>query len=231
MTRLESPNPVMSKAERVGVLREHLAQQVQLIESSAGRLALVGLGHARGTLGFSTREPVRRSSRWWSGADARPVHRAVGRYSCQRPLGRTSGCLPSSRWTQHPPPNGSGLYEVLTTLPSPRSEEFLKIRWRTWTTAELVARATATPLVFEPGTKTMDSNTNYLVLGMIVERATGHSYPHEIEHRIIRPGGLPGTARRGTDPFIHGPHAHGYLPIERDGSRNSSTSQRSIPES
>jgi D-alanyl-D-alanine carboxypeptidase len=111
--------------------------------------------------------------------------------------------------------HSSGLYEVLATLPSPRSEEFLKIRWRTWTTAELVARATAKPLVFEPGTKAMYSNTNYLVLGMIVERATGHSYAHEIERRIIRPLNLTGTSLPGTDPYIHGPHARGYLPTER----------------
>jgi D-alanyl-D-alanine carboxypeptidase len=113
--------------------------------------------------------------------------------------------------------HSSGLYEVLATMPSPRSEEFLKIRFKTWTTAELVARATAHPLVFEPGTRTMYSNTNYLVLGMIVTRVTGHSYADEIEHRIIRPLKLSGTSMPGTDPDIHGPHAHGYLPLERDG--------------
>jgi D-alanyl-D-alanine carboxypeptidase len=113
--------------------------------------------------------------------------------------------------------HSSGLFEVLATMPSPRSEEFLKIRFKTWTTAELVARATAHPLVFEPGTKTMYSNTNYLVLGMIIKRVTGHSYAHEIEHRIIRPLHLHGTSMPGTDPSIHGPHARGYLPLERDG--------------
>jgi D-alanyl-D-alanine carboxypeptidase len=113
--------------------------------------------------------------------------------------------------------HSSGLYEVLATLPSPRSEEFLKLRWRTWTTAELVARATANPLIFDPGTRTKYSNTNYLVLGMLVERLTGNSYAHEIERRIIRPLQLHGTSLPGTDPVIHGPHARGYLPIERDG--------------
>jgi D-alanyl-D-alanine carboxypeptidase len=113
--------------------------------------------------------------------------------------------------------HSSGLYEVLATLPSPRSEEFLRLRWRTWTTAELVARATANPLLFDPGTRTKYSNTNYLVLGMLVERLTGNSYAHEIESRIIRPLQLHGTSLPGTDPVIHGPHARGYLPIERDG--------------
>lgn len=113
--------------------------------------------------------------------------------------------------------HSSGLHEVLQTLPSPRSEEFLQIRWRTWTTAELVARATAKPLLFEPGSQAKYNNTGYLVLGMIVEKLTGNSYAHEIERRIIRPLRLHGTSLPRTNPVIHGPHAHGYLPIERDG--------------
>jgi D-alanyl-D-alanine carboxypeptidase len=111
----------------------------------------------------------------------------------------------------------SGLHEVLATLPSPRSADFLKIRYRTWTTAELVARATAYPLDFDPGDAAAYSNTNYLVLGLIVEGVTGRSYAHEIERRIIHPLHLTHTSVPGTDPDIRGPHAHGYLSIEQDG--------------
>ena len=39
---------------------------------------------------------------------------------------------------------------------------------------ELVARATAYPLLFKPGTDYAYSDTNYLVLGMLVQRITGH---------------------------------------------------------
>lgn len=108
----------------------------------------------------------------------------------------------------------SGLYEVLRTLPSPRSEEFLAIRFKTWTTEELVARATAYPLVFEPGKQVQYNNTGYLVLALIVKRVTGHSAADEIERRIIRPLHLSDTTEPGTDPRIHGPHAHGYLPLD-----------------
>ncbi len=111
----------------------------------------------------------------------------------------------------------SGLYEVLRTLPSPRSSDFLKIRYRTWTTAGLVARATPYPLDFDPGKAAEYSNTNYLVLGMVVERLTGHSYAHEIERRIIRPLHLTHTSVPGTDPDIRGPHAHGYLALDGGG--------------
>lgn len=109
----------------------------------------------------------------------------------------------------------SGLYEVLRTLPSPRSEEFLAIRFKTWTTEELVARATAYPLVFEPGEKVQYNNTGYLVLALIVKRATGHSAATEIEHRIIRPLHLSDTSEPGTVPRIRGPHAHGYLALDQ----------------
>ncbi|WP_237771217.1 serine hydrolase domain-containing protein [Kribbella sp. ALI-6-A] len=113
--------------------------------------------------------------------------------------------------------HSSGLYEVLATMPNPRSEEFLKIRWNTWTTAELVARATAYPLVFTPGSKVQYNNTGYLVLGLIVEKLTGTSYADQIERRVIRPLHLSGTSVPGTNPFVPGPHAHGYLPLQRNG--------------
>ncbi|MGC4938787.1 serine hydrolase domain-containing protein [Kribbella sp. DT2] len=111
--------------------------------------------------------------------------------------------------------HSSGLHEVLATLPSPRSEEFLAIRWKTWTTAELVARATAYPVDFAPGSQVVYNNTGYLVLGLIVEKVTGHSYADAIKHRIIKPLQLRSTSVPGTNPFILGPHARGYLPLEK----------------
>jgi D-alanyl-D-alanine carboxypeptidase len=111
----------------------------------------------------------------------------------------------------------SGLPDVLRTLPSPRSAAYLKLRWRSWTTAELVSRVSSMKLDFRPGRRAAYSNTNYLVLGMVVEHVTGHSYAREIRSRIIRPLRLSGTSLPGTDVDIHGPHAHGYLSLELDG--------------
>lgn len=113
----------------------------------------------------------------------------------------------------------SGIPEVLTTFPRPGTPEFLNLRWRTWTTRQLVDRVADAPLLFEPGTQASYSNTNYLVLGMIIERATGLSYATAIERRIIRPLRLHGTSLPGRDPSIRGPHAHGYMAVqEPDGS-------------
>ncbi|MGW0801815.1 serine hydrolase domain-containing protein [Nonomuraea sp. NPDC002799] len=56
------------------------------------------------------------------------------------------------------------------------------------------------------------SNTNYILLGMIIEKVTGHSLAAELKRRIFTPLGmrdtyLPVKAAEG----IKGPHGHGYL--------------------
>ena len=110
----------------------------------------------------------------------------------------------------------SGLYDYRLTLPLPPSQEFLDNRWRTWTAAEQIERAVAHPPTFEPpGSAFAYSNTNYLVLGQIIEKVTGRSYGKEIERRIIRPLRLHRTSVPGTSPWIRGPHPHGYAPVER----------------
>ncbi|MGH3990081.1 MAG: serine hydrolase domain-containing protein, partial [Pseudonocardiaceae bacterium] len=112
----------------------------------------------------------------------------------------------------------SGLYDYLRTLPMPPGQEFVDNRWRTWTAAELVQRAVAQPPTFEPpGSAFAYSNTNYLLLGQIVEKVTGRSYGEEIERRVIRPLRLRGTAVPGTSPRIRGPHPHGYVPTQQNG--------------
>ncbi|MFY1691906.1 serine hydrolase domain-containing protein [Plantactinospora sp. WMMB782] len=108
----------------------------------------------------------------------------------------------------------SGLYDVRRTLPMPPRPEFFANRWRTWTAAELVARAVAHPPAFEPPGRTFEySNTNYLLLGQIVEKVTGESYGDEIRRRIIRPLRLTRTELPGTSPYIRGPHSRGYVPV------------------
>ena len=74
------------------------------------------------------------------------------------------------------------------------------------------------PPTFEPSGSAFDySNTNYILLGLIIEKVTGRSYGKEIEHRIIRPLRLHDTTVPGTSPRIGRPHPHGYVPAEQDG--------------
>jgi Tol biopolymer transport system component/CubicO group peptidase (beta-lactamase class C family) len=43
------------------------------------------------------------------------------------------------------------------------------------------------PLAFEPGSRGVYSNTNYIALGLVIEKVTGRSYGQELEQRILRP--------------------------------------------
>jgi D-alanyl-D-alanine carboxypeptidase len=110
----------------------------------------------------------------------------------------------------------SGLPDYLTTFPRPGTPEFVNLRWQTWSPNELIARVSDEPLLFTPGTQASYSNTNYLLLGQLIERITGNPYGKAIEQRIIRPLALHGTSVPGNDPFIHGPHAHAYMPVQQD---------------
>ncbi len=49
------------------------------------------------------------------------------------------------------------------------------------------------PLVFAPGSQFRYSNTNYIALGLVIEKVTGHSYAQELEQRILEPLGLDHT--------------------------------------
>jgi D-alanyl-D-alanine carboxypeptidase len=62
---------------------------------------------------------------------------------------------------------------------------------------------------FAPGRSWSYSNTNYIVVGLIIERASGHSLGWELRRRIIGPLGLDGT-RFEADGRIRGRFAHGY---------------------
>ncbi|MFI2609366.1 serine hydrolase domain-containing protein [Kitasatospora sp. NPDC018619] len=54
------------------------------------------------------------------------------------------------------------------------------------------------------------SNTGYLLLDMIIERATGHPAEREVEDRVLRPLGLDRTRPTGTSPALPAPHARAY---------------------
>jgi D-alanyl-D-alanine carboxypeptidase len=54
------------------------------------------------------------------------------------------------------------------------------------------------------------SNTNYILLGMIIQKVTGLSPITEISRRILVPLGLHGTSFPLTSTQIPAPYAHGY---------------------
>ena len=49
------------------------------------------------------------------------------------------------------------------------------------------------PPAFEPGTKWQYSNTNYFLLGMIIEKVSGKSYPDYMQKQVFKPLGMTST--------------------------------------
>ncbi|KOT52279.1 MULTISPECIES: serine hydrolase domain-containing protein [Streptomyces] len=87
---------------------------------------------------------------------------------------------------------------------------FLEHRYDTFAPEAVLKAALRHRPLFEPGSGWAYSNTNYLVAGMIVDKATGHSYRDEIERRILRPLRLRETYFPGTDPGLPVPHPVAY---------------------
>ncbi|WP_405595259.1 serine hydrolase domain-containing protein [Streptomyces sp. NBC_01092] len=54
------------------------------------------------------------------------------------------------------------------------------------------------------------SNTNYVLLGLVVEQVTGRSYASEAERRVIAPLGLTGTSFPGSRTSLPSPHGRAY---------------------
>ncbi len=82
---------------------------------------------------------------------------------------------------------------------------------KVWKPSEFLDLAAAQPPVFAPGTGYSYSNTNYTLLGLIIERLTGQSWRHEVTRGVIDPLGLtrtylPAPGHRS----LRGPYAHGY---------------------
>ena len=198
-----------------------------------GTLAEVRDGHRvwRGTSGVNgldTTRPVDVRSRFRIGSITKTFLATVVLQLVAE--GRLRLDDPVEKWLPGAVPNGqqitvrqllnhtSGLFDFRRTLIFPPDPGFLQYRWRTWTAAEQVRRALANPPTFEPpGREFAYSNTNYTLLGMIVEKATGRTYGEQIKRRVLRPLHLRETVLPGTGTRIAGPHPHGYVPIELDG--------------
>ena len=67
------------------------------------------------------------------------------------------------------------------------------------------------PRLFAPGTSYNYSNTNYMLLGMIIEAVTKDTVERQIETRLLVPLGLRNTTFPVSDPNMPTPYAHGYM--------------------
>jgi D-alanyl-D-alanine carboxypeptidase len=103
------------------------------------------------------------------------------------------------------------LREQITSI-----EAYRELEFHQFSRQDLVDLALAQPPDFAPGTGWNYSNTNYVLLGMIIEKVTRHSWASEVTRRIIEPLGLRHTYAPGSRTGLPEPHATGYLFFDRD---------------
>lgn len=84
-----------------------------------------------------------------------------------------------------------------------------------WDPRRLVEIAVAHPPPFPPGQRFAYSSTNYLLLGLIVEAATGTPLEQQLRERIFEPLGLRQTTF--APRFVSGPYIHGHRAPSHQG--------------
>src|SRR5215210_2113127 len=82
---------------------------------------------------------------------------------------------------------------------------------RVWKPEELAQAGIKESPLFDPGTEWFYSNTNYVLLGLVLEKATGKPIGDLYREQIIEPLGLKNTSFPDpADSSIPEPHAQGY---------------------
>jgi D-alanyl-D-alanine carboxypeptidase len=105
-------------------------------------------------------------------------------------LGHTSGIPDFSRSKEF----AAALVASLLDPPPPR---------------ELLSYVEDPTLLFPPGTEYQYSNSDNIVVGLMIESATGRPYADVLESRVLRPGGLTATGLP-VGPDLPAPYIHGY---------------------
>ena len=83
---------------------------------------------------------------------------------------------------------------------------------RIWTPTELLAIAFAHPPDFSPGAQYEYNNTNYVLLGLVIEKLDGEPLAQVIHDRLFGPQNMQDTELpASTVNTIHEPYSHGYL--------------------
>jgi CubicO group peptidase (beta-lactamase class C family) len=87
--------------------------------------------------------------------------------------------------------------------------------FRPWTPAELISISTSQPMDFAPGTSWNFSDSNFVILGQVLEKAGGAPGPQQIQRLILNPLGLHDTQMTPTS-YITPPVLHAYDPERGD---------------
>ncbi|GAB3022834.1 serine hydrolase domain-containing protein [Mycobacterium bourgelatii] len=79
--------------------------------------------------------------------------------------------------------------------------------FRQWTTQEVLGQISSRPLLYEPGTNWNYAHTNYVLLGLALEKATGQDMATMLQRKVLAPLGLTATFNSDTasipEPALH----------------------------
>ncbi|WP_406864369.1 serine hydrolase domain-containing protein [Streptomyces sp. HUAS MG47] len=142
-----------------------------------------------------------------------------GRLELDQPVNRhLPGLLPDDRITvRHLLTHRSGLADYTDKMFHQTVPGFEAVRNRVFTYQELVDLSLAEPRTTEPGVAYKYSNTNFVVVGMLIEKLTGRPVADAYQRRIIKPLGLRDTSYVHPDTRIKGLHVRGHLHPDEAG--------------
>ncbi len=174
---------------------------------------------ARGVADLDARDPLRSSARFRIGSVTKTFVAALvlqlaeeGDLALDDPVERwLPGLIPNGRkiTVRHLLSHRSGLFDYVEepgVLTSPE---------RRWTATELVALATAHPPERRPGGAFAYSSTNYVVLGLIAEKAGRAPLGSLLRSHLFTPLRL---RRTSFEPgLVRGAHVHGHRPPSHQG--------------
>ncbi|CAL9360811.1 D-alanyl-D-alanine carboxypeptidase [Streptomyces sp. enrichment culture] len=150
-----------------------------------------------------------------------------GRLRLDDPVGRhLPGLLPDDRITvRHLLAHRSGLADYTEAMFARTVPGFEAVRNKVFDPRELVRLSLREPRTNEPGAAYAYSNTNFVIVGMLIEKASGRSVGEEYRRRIIGPLRLRDTAYVHPATAIRGRHVRGYLHPDEPGTPVDSTEQ------
>lgn len=88
--------------------------------------------------------------------------------------------------------------------------------FRQWTPQELLDLAVDQPLWYPPGTNWDYSHTNYVLLGLVLEKITGQPLEQVLQERVLDPLQLTGTSGNDGTPAIPEPALHAFTSERRE---------------
>ncbi|MEV6489493.1 serine hydrolase domain-containing protein [Actinoplanes sp. NPDC051633] len=218
-----------------------VARQV-LAAGAPGYVARIDDGHrvattVAGVADIATRRPITARDQFEVGSNTKTFMATLALQLVDR--GRLELSAPVSRYLPGVVPNGrnitvrmllnhtSGLFSYTADPEFFRTME--QDPQHVSTERELLDVAFRHEPNFAPGTSWSYSNTNYTLIGMILQKLTGRTLPDLVEHRIARPLGLRHTYFADPRATNTGPgYAHGYA-VKFSGERPVHTDTSSWP--